>query len=251
MTGSPRRPARRSCRCGSVRAGTCSCAARGSRLRGASAVAARRRSAPRGRPGRRGRGARPAGREPVLVGVDPAGDAARRARSCEVWRQCNSIAKRPRPTTRLDLSRDALGTAVRLAPNARQRIAPATGSARPPTATAGHAPPGRWKPASAPRRGCRRRPGCGAPPPPPARARRRSRRVDRDVGARREAVAVAAAGVVARPPRNWTESAMISIAWRFLPSLSSHSRHSGGRRWRPGGPWRGSGRSSRPARPRR
>src|SRR3954464_2531116 len=29
-----------------------------------------------------------------------------------------------------------------------------------------------------------------------------------------------------RDPRNWTESAMISTAWRLFPSLSSHSRHS-------------------------
>src|SRR3954464_7465506 len=29
-----------------------------------------------------------------------------------------------------------------------------------------------------------------------------------------------------RDPRNWTESAMISMDWRLLPSLSCHSRHS-------------------------
>ena len=29
-----------------------------------------------------------------------------------------------------------------------------------------------------------------------------------------------------RPPRNWTVSAMISTAWRFVPSCASHSRQS-------------------------
>src|SRR5215204_7436668 len=29
-----------------------------------------------------------------------------------------------------------------------------------------------------------------------------------------------------RPPRNWTDSAMISTAWRFVPSCASHSRQS-------------------------